>query len=94
MIKTEKQSTSVKAATRLMVGNLPYALEKSDFAASFTTHADLHDVYLSGPKEAGRNNAGWGIIAVDEAAARHILGQTILIGGRVARVTRARQKAE
>ncbi len=94
MIKTEKQSALAKAATRLMIGNLPYALEKSDFAASFTAHADLHDVYLSGPKEAGRNNAGWGIIAVYETAARHLLGQTILIGGRVARISRARQKAE
>jgi hypothetical protein len=93
MIKNEKQTAAAKAGTRLMVGSLPYAMEKSEFAASFTPY-DLYDLYLSGPKEPGRNNAGWGIIAVDETAARHILGQTVLVGGRVARITRARQLAE
>ena len=94
MIRTEKQSAAAKSATRLLVGNLPYAIAKSEFAAAFSQHAELLDVYLSAPKEADRNNAGWGIIAVDEPAAQDILGLTVMVGNRVARISRARLQPE
>jgi hypothetical protein len=77
-----------------MIGNLPYAMTKSEFADAFAAHAELAEVYLSAPKGPNRNNAGWGIIAVDEPAARHILDQTVMVGDRVARTTRARVQAE
>ena len=94
MIRTEKQSAATKSATRLMVGNLPYAIAKPEFAAAFSQHAELLDVYLSAPKDADRNNAGWGIIAVAETAARDILGMTVMVGNRVARITRGRVQPE
>jgi hypothetical protein len=94
MTRTEKQSAAAKAATRLMIGNLPYSTTRSDFTAAFEPHADLLDVYLSPPKAPSRNNGGWGIIAVDEQSARHILDQTLRVGDRVARITRARAKTE
>ena len=94
MIKTEKQDASAKGGTRLLIGNLPYSMDKSEFMAAFTRHADLTDVYLSSPKAPSRSNAGWGIIAVDEAAAQDILGLTVMVGNRVARITRARVQGE
>ena len=94
MTRTEKHRGPAKAATRLMIGNLPYATNKSEFTDAFAAHAELVDVYLSAPKGPNRNNAGWGIIAVDETAARHILDQTVTVGDRVARITRARVQAE
>lgn len=94
MIRTENYSGRAKAATRLMVGNLPYATTKSELTDAFAAHGDLVDVYLSAPKGPNRNNAGWGIIAVSETAARHILDSTIMVDDRVARITRARVQAE
>ncbi len=91
----QKTATTVaRGLTRLMVGNLPYDVAKADFAAALTPHCAVNDIYLSPPRSVDKNNGGWGIIAVDETAARHILGQTVLVGGRVARITRARQLAE
>ncbi len=90
MIKTETYNVRMNSGTRLMIGNLPYSVEKSEFIEAFASDAKLEDGFLSRPKTAGKNNDGWGIITVDEPTASRLLGATIMIGGRVARIKRAR----
>ncbi len=94
MIKTETHNVRTNAGTRLMIGNLPYSVEKPEFIQAFADHADLQERFLSRPKkDDGKKNDGWGIITVDEPTASRLLGATILIRGRVARIKRARPSA-
>ncbi len=94
MIKTETYNVRTNSGTRLLIGNLPYSVDKSEFMHAFANHADLQDGFLSRPKMDGKNNDGWGIITVDEPTASRLLGATITIGGRVARIKRARPSDE
>jgi RNA recognition motif-containing protein len=87
-----KQTFAEKEGTRLLVGNLPFSLEQDEFMRAFARYGHVQGGFLSRPTMAGRNNAGWGIVEVDEVAARDLLAQTVLIGGRVARIKRARPK--
>ena len=88
-----KQAFAEKEGTRLLVGNLPYSLEQDAFMRAFAAHGPVQSAFLSRPTAPNRNNAGWGIVSFDEETARDVLTQTVLIGGRVARIKRARLKA-
>jgi hypothetical protein len=85
--------TAEKRGTRLLVGNLPYSLEQDEFLAAFARHGQVQGGFLSRATAPGRNNNGWGIVSFDEATAADVLAQTVLIGGRVARIKRARPMA-
>jgi RNA recognition motif-containing protein len=87
-----KQPFAESEATRLLVGNVPYAVEQDEFLRAFAQHGHVEGGFLSRATAPGRKNAGWGIVSLDEATARDVLAQTILIGGRVARIKRARPR--
>lgn len=94
MIPSKQPTTAHDTVARLMVGNLPYALTSTEFAEALAQHGQLQDAFLARSKTDELKNAGWGIVSVDEPTARRILDATVLVRGRVARIKRARPKAE
>jgi len=91
-MKLNNQLRAPEQATRLLIGNIPYSLERDEFFSSITRHGKIHGGFLSRATSPDRKNAGWGIITVDATTARVMLAHTILIGGRVARITQARSR--
>ena len=92
-MRRNEQAFAEQEATRLLVGNIPYAIERDEFFRILAQHGKIQGGFLSRATEPGKNNAGWGIIAVDPTNADTLLTQTILIGGRVVRIKRARPQA-
>lgn len=92
-MKLNNQPFAQQEATRLLIGNIPYSIERDEFFRTLAQHGKIRGGFLSRATSSGRNNAGWGIVTVDSTGASTILTQTILIGGRVVRIKRARPQA-
>lgn len=93
MMKLNKQAFPRQEATRLLIGNIPYAATPEEFARAFGHETRILSTFLSRPQRSDKKNAGWGIIEVDdEATAVRLLAATITIKNRVARIQRARPK--
>lgn len=92
-MKLNDQAFAQQQATRLLIGNVPYSIERDEFFRSLAQHGKIHGGFLSRATSPDRKNAGWGIVTVDSTTARAILTQTILIGSRVVRIKQARPQA-
>lgn len=71
--------------TRLLVGNVPYSVRQDEFMQAFAAHGTVQSGFLSRTTLPNRNNAGWGIVSLDEETARNVLVHTVVIAGRVAK---------
>ena len=92
-MKLNEQVFARQEATRLLIGNIPYAIERDEFFRTLAQHGKIHGGFLSRATSPDRNNAGWAIVTVDATTAHTILTQTVLIGGQVVRIKRARPHA-